>query len=72
MKTKFKVLCVDDRQRPNEIPLSKWVKKGEVYTVVKVVNAMMQGGLISFQIEEIDLTGCEPYLFFSSTRFAPL
>ena len=31
---------------------------------------MIQGGSIGFELAEKDLTGCFPYLFFSSSRFA--
>ena len=33
----MKVVCIDDTNRPIDIPESKWVKKDEIYTIVKVV-----------------------------------
>jgi hypothetical protein len=69
MKLPFKVICINDNHRPNDVPTSKWVKKGETYHVIKVDRLLMQGGSLGFQLEEIDLRDCVPYLYFSATRF---
>ena len=63
------VLCINDSHRPAEIPISKWVKKHEEYTVIEIVILHAQNGLIGFRLKEIDLTDCMPYQYFSSTRF---
>jgi hypothetical protein len=65
------VICINDQDRPNEIPLSKWVKKGKVYTVIRIVKMVIQGGY-GVQLEEIDLSDCYPYQFFGAYRFTPL
>ena len=67
----MKVICIDDRNRPNDIPTSKWVKKGKEYTIIKVDKILMQGGILGCQLEEIDLSDCFPYNYFSLNRFAP-
>ncbi len=69
MKLPFKVICLNDSHRPNDIPTSKWVKKGETYHVTKVDRLMLQGGALGFQLQEIDLSDCVPYIYFSATRF---
>jgi len=66
---RFKVTCIDDRGRPNEVPLSKWVKKGNVYTVI-AYTIMIQQNTLGFFLEEIDLSGCAPYKVFLACRFA--
>jgi hypothetical protein len=66
----MRVLCINDAGRPNEIPASKWIKKGEEYTVIYTQKCHVQGGAISFKLAEIDLTGCEPYEGFNAERFA--
>ena len=66
---RFKVTCIDDSGRPNEIPLSKWVRKGNVYTVI-AYTIMVQQNTLGFFLDEIDLSGCEPYRTFHSSRFA--
>lgn len=68
----FEVQCIDSSNRPNEIPVTKWIKEGKVYSVINIEKCNIQGGLIGYQLEEIDLKGCEPYLFFSAYRFIPL
>jgi len=67
-----KVICINAKGRPNEIPTNKWIKENEVYTVIKAIKCNPQGGLLGFELEEIDLKGCEPYLYFAANRFAPL
>jgi hypothetical protein len=65
----MKVECIDSSNRPNDIPISKWVVKGIEYTVIKAAKLPMQGGLLGFQLAEIDLSGCVPYLYFAASRF---
>lgn len=65
----MRVICIRDNARPNEIPASKWVKKGEPYNVIEVMKCNVQGGLLGYKLAEIDLTGCEPYLYFAHDRF---
>ena len=63
------VTCIDASNRPNDIPTSKWVVKGNKYTVTRVVKLPMQNMITGFELEEIDLSGCAPYLFFAANRF---
>lgn len=70
MNLPFKVVCVDDSNRPNDIPLSKWVKKGHQYTVTKVAKLLVQGGTLGFKLEEINIDECFPYQYFAAHRFA--
>ena len=64
------VKCVDDSNRPSDIPLSSWVKKDEKYTVVNAFHGF--GGVLIFQLAEIDLTPFPPYKGFDANRFRPL
>jgi hypothetical protein len=68
----MKVVCINDSGRPNEIPITKWVKKADVYTVIDYIKYNIQGGKIAYILEEIDLTGCEPWKGFSEERFIPV
>ncbi|MDP2692723.1 MAG: hypothetical protein Q8O88_03745 [bacterium] len=65
----MKVECIDASNRPNDIPVSKWVVKGQEYTVIKAAKLTMQGGILGFQLAEIDLSDCVPYLYFATSRF---
>ena len=62
-------ICIDSSNRPNDIPTSKWVVKGNEYTVVKAAKMNVQGGILGFQLAEIDLSDCVPYLYFAASRF---
>lgn len=62
--------CINARNRPNEIPKDKWVKKGEMYTIVFAIVVLPQREL-GLQLEEIDLDeSCAPYEYFLANRFA--
>jgi hypothetical protein len=67
----MKVICINDKNKPNDIPQSKWIEEGREYNVLKQIRCNTQGGLLGYELEEIDLTGCEPYLYFQASRFAP-
>jgi hypothetical protein len=69
MKPPFKAVCLDDSNRPDGIPTSKWLVKNGVYTVIKVDHMNMQGRILGFQLEEIDLSDCFPYTYFAASRF---
>jgi len=65
------VECVNDNARPNEIPTTHWVKKGNAYTVISVLNDM--NGVPLFVLEEINLTELgTPYKGFAAYRFRPI
>jgi len=66
----IRCICIDDSARPNDLPLSKWVKEGEEYHIIFATVVLPQG-LLAFQLHEIDLDNtCYPYQFFSAYRFA--
>jgi hypothetical protein len=65
----FKVICINDSNKPNDIPSSQWVKKGQIYTVTKVVKLKIQGDKIGFELAEVNLDGCAPYLYYAAERF---
>lgn len=68
----MKVICIDDTNKPIDIPESKWVKKEEIYTIVKVVKLNLQKNTFGVELEEIDLKDCFPYEYFLANRFAPI
>lgn len=68
----FRVVCIDDTNRPNDIPTSRWIKRGQEYTVTKVAKLLVQGGMLGFKLAEINIDEFFPYQFFASRRFAIL
>jgi hypothetical protein len=65
----FKVICINDKNRPDGVPTSKWVKEGEFYTVTSVTKLLIQGGKLGFKLAELNIDDCFPYQYFSADRF---
>jgi hypothetical protein len=67
----MKVVCVNSDNKPAKIPESEWIKKGNVYTVIKAVPMGLQPGKFGFKLEEVELSPSSfPYEYYESTRFA--
>jgi hypothetical protein len=65
-----RLMCINDKNIPNEIPLHKRVKEGETYTAIHVLRVMPQNE-IAVWLEEIDLDeSCAPYEYWLMNRFA--
>jgi len=69
MEIPFKAYCVNDADKPEDIPTSKWVKKDTLYTVIDVKKMLIQGGKLGFKLAEINLDGCAPYEYYAANRF---
>lgn len=66
----FKAVCLDDQNRPKEIPLEKWVKAGELYTIIHVSKFKLQNWTQGVTLSEINLDeSCKPYEAFRLSRF---
>lgn len=68
----IRVVCVNDIGRPNEIPVSRWVKKGDYYTIIKIDKMLVQGGILGCKLKEINNDDLAPYTHFAVSRFRPL
>lgn len=67
----MKVLCIDDKKKPVQIPQSLWLEEGIIYTVKQVIHLPLQPGIAGFLLKEVSLSpDCFPYEFYSSNRFA--
>jgi hypothetical protein len=67
----IQMFCIDDSNRPEDIPLTHWIEEGELYTLKDVKRLKMQGGRLGIQIHEINLLElCGQHEFFSLDRFA--
>jgi hypothetical protein len=67
----MKIICLDDKNRPKEIPENFWVKEGEWYTPLVICKMALQDMILGVIIQEIDLSLLEdsPYLYFRLNRF---
>jgi len=66
----FRVLCLIDSAKPENIPNNKWVKKNSVYTVVQVDRLHLSGGTLGYKLYELNIDDCFPYTYFGAWRFA--
>lgn len=63
--------CINDSNRPKQIPPEKWIVKGEHYTVIATTMMNIQRNKIGLKLAEIDLgQSCFPYEYFDADRFA--
>lgn len=63
-------ICIDDKNRPADFPLSKWVKEDEQYRITAVYLCLPQKVLGYSLYEKPCGPECHPYQYFISTRFA--
>ena len=62
-------ICIDDKNRPKEIPADKWIKEGEKYNIIYTVVVLPQKQL-GVHLAEISLDECcMPYEYFLASRF---
>ena len=65
----MEVLCIDDANRPNEVPANRWIKKDEKYTILKVA-FMVQQNIYGCKLAEINNDDLYPWSYFALNRFA--
>lgn len=65
-----RAICINDKERPKEIPIEKWIKENQEYTIVWVYYSV-PSKTMAFELAEITLDEtCAPYGSFSAKRFA--
>lgn len=67
----FRVICINDKFKPECIPSGCWIEKNKVYTVVEVKNLARQHMTLGYRLAEVSLPVDSPYQFFLSNRFRP-
>lgn len=66
----IETVCINDKNKPKEIPANKWLKEGQIYNVIYTVTVLPQKQL-AFHLAEIELDeSCKPYEYFLANRFA--
>jgi hypothetical protein len=71
----MELLCINDKNRPSEIPIDKWVVAGQKYNLLRVVEikpilGFEDTGSVGYELVEITLDESNhPYLYFDSSRF---
>ena len=63
-------ICINNSNKPNDIPNNKWLKKNQEYHVIYTITVLPQRQL-AFHLAEIELDEtCYPYQYFLANRFA--
>lgn len=66
----IKCYCINDKNKPEEIPDSHWVKYGQEYTVISIYPLVQPGAIMGVVLKEIDLYSLNiAYECFSIIRF---
>lgn len=65
----MKVICIDDKNRPNEVPANRWVKINEEYTIIAVAYLTIQN-TYGCKLAELNNDDLFPYQYFALNRFA--
>lgn len=67
----IKCICIDDKNKPKEIPFNKWIKLGNEYTISAVYHMVQPGAVMGVILTSptLDET-CHPYECFRVGRFA--
>jgi hypothetical protein len=56
------VICINDGNRPKQVPAEKWIVKGQMYTVIGTTQMNLQRNKIGLKLKEIELDhSCFPY-----------
>ncbi len=66
----IEVICINDQHRPNEVPTTRWIKKGNTYHVIEISKLNAQGGIYGCKLAEINNDDLVPYQYFRIDRFA--
>lgn len=66
----LEVTCINDKNRPNEIPVNRWIKEGKTYHIIEVTKLNMQQGIYGCKLAEINNDDLFPYQYFRLDRFA--
>ena len=66
----MKAICIDDSDKPEQIPQEEWIEEGVVYTVTKITRMGFQKNKFGLALEEIQLTSKSmPFELYDAERF---
>lgn len=68
----YKVICINSKNRPPEIPIENWVEEGETYTVIHTANMSRQKMVLGYRLGEVSLPAVGDYQYYLGSRFRPL
>lgn len=67
---KIRAICINDKNKPKEIPQQKWVKEQEPYHITHIYKQVNQDSIQGVELAEFDISDCKPYNCYRMSRFA--
>jgi hypothetical protein len=68
----IEVVCINDKDRPADVPSNRWVKENEIYHITLIERMNIQGGAYGCKLAERNNDDLFPYTHFALGRFAPV
>jgi hypothetical protein len=65
-------ICIDNSNKPKEIPSDKWVRKDDKYHITHIFIMKNQDNIQGVELDEFDISMHKPYNCYRLTRFAIL
>lgn len=65
----FKVVCINDRNRPSDVPAKNWIEKNQVYTVIETATMYFQKMTTGYRLAEVSLPSDSQYKYYIANRF---
>lgn len=65
----FRVVCINDRNKPVEVPAENWIEKNQVYTVLETASMYFQKLTTGYKLAEVSLPSNCQYKYYIANRF---
>lgn len=65
----FKVVCINDKNKPAEVPAENWIEKNQVYTVTETATMYLQKMTTGYKLAEVSLPDNSQYKYYIANRF---
>ena len=63
-------IAINDTERPNEVPTSRWIEKDKEYTIIQLDYMNTQSRILGVKLAEINNDDLFPWTHFRLSRFA--
>jgi len=63
-------ICIDDKNRPKEVPPQMWIMEGIEYHITHVQYFTKQNNIQGVYLHEVKIKNCPPYEAYRLSRFA--
>ena len=67
----FRIICINDKNKPSSIPQSSWIEQDEIYTVIFASNMGKQKMILGYKLDEVSMPEDCEYQYYIASRFRP-